>query len=451
MMAGPSLSGAARRMASRVPQVDAALERAPARCTRRRRLPPYHRRGRGHGGRNAGERASRRRPSRHRGGGARRRLGLRHVGPASRPGCGEAESVAQERPSARQEPAECPIPAGEPLPGARSRSPSITSTRDVVLAAGRVGGFDQLRTAPLRVARVPLHGVADARPRAPGRSDRRCTAAGRYRARRECAAISMKSGSSGACSSEPTSRKTSLRRGMAHGLGFGQFAGVFALADRRVVVRDLADLRRARIWYRRESPTCPITAEPFSSTATVSTQAMPSHSGLARACAEDFVIGHGDGFADALLGGAGLALQAGAHALHRDLGGLLAGRLPANAVHHQEDAAVGVDVAGVFVVPAHAAGVARPRALQIRLNHSTRFGNPRKRTPARPIRACAGTGASRLRSRFSPSTNSMLDGAVLAVDGGAEAAQVLQEEACRWPDRGAGGNARGRRRAASPA
>ena len=85
---------------------------------------------------------------------------------------------------------------------------------------------------------------------------------------------------------------------------------------------------------------------------------MPCHSGLARAGAQDFVVGDGDGFAHALLRGAGLALQAGAHAVHRDFGGLLARGLPADAIHHQEDAAVGVDVQGVFVVLAHAARIA---------------------------------------------------------------------------------------------
>ena len=110
-----------------------------------------------------------------------------------------------------------------------------------------------------------------------------------------------------------------------------------------------------------------MTAEPFSSTATVRTQAMPSHSGLACAARENLVVGHGDGFADALLGGAGLAFQAGAHAVDGDLRGLLAGVLAADAVHHQEDAALGVDVQRVFVIAAHAAGIARARAPEFRL------------------------------------------------------------------------------------
>ena len=167
----------------------------------------------------------------------------------------------------------------------------------------------------------------------------------------------------------------------------------------------------ARIWYSRESPTWPTTAEPFSSTARVSTHAMPSQSGLIGGGAKNFVVGQRNGFADALLGGAGLALQARAHAFHGDLRGLLAGGVTADAVDHQEDAAVGVDVPGVFVVPAHPAHVAGAGEFEAGLNHWRRCGNPGRRTPASPMRAWGGTGASTSRSRFSPSTNSMLEGA----------------------------------------
>ena len=93
---------------------------------------------------------------------------------------------------------------------------------------------------------------------------------------------------------------------------------------------------------------------------------MPSHSGLSCGGAQNLVVGDGDGFADALLGGAGLALQAGAHALDGDLRGLLAGGLPADAVDHQEDAALGVDVPRVLVVLAHPADVAGARAFEAR-------------------------------------------------------------------------------------
>src|ERR1039458_7885087 len=55
---------------------------------------------------------------------------------------------------------------------------------------------------------------------------------------------------------------------------------------------------------------------------------------------QDFVVRHGDGFADALLHGARLALQPRAHPPHGDLRRLLAGGLSADAVHHQENPAL---------------------------------------------------------------------------------------------------------------
>src|ERR1019366_6136339 len=114
---------------------------------------------------------------------------------------------------------------------------------------------------------------------------------------------------------------------VAHGLKLGQLAALFTLADGRMVVGDLAnraaaDLVEARIahvsYYRR----------------TVlqhgqrehARHAFPLWVGTRRA--QDFVVGHGDGFADALLGRARLPLQARAHALHGDLRGLFAGGLP---------------------------------------------------------------------------------------------------------------------------
>ncbi len=100
---------------------------------------------------------------------------------------------------------------------------------------------------------------------------------------------------------------------------------------------------------------------------------MPGPFGIFTGGAQNFVIGHGDGLADALLGGAGLALQARAQTGDGDFGGLLAGGLPANPIHHAEDAAVGVQVEGVFVIVANPPGVARARAPEPHFNHSACF------------------------------------------------------------------------------
>ena len=60
--------------------------------------------------------------------------------------------------------------------------------RDIVLAARRVGRADQLLDGRLRDSRHGAPPRAGSRPTPPGRSARRCTAAGRCRARKGCAA-----------------------------------------------------------------------------------------------------------------------------------------------------------------------------------------------------------------------------------------------------------------------
>ena len=96
----------------------------------------------------------------------------------------------------------------------------------------------------------------------------------------------------------------------------------------------------------------------------MSTQAIPDHSRIAPRQAQDLVIGDGNGFADALGRIPGLALQAIADHRERDVGGLLARRVPADAVDHQEDAALGIAMNAVLVVGPHPPGIAFRGALQ---------------------------------------------------------------------------------------
>src|ERR1035437_5379117 len=172
---------------------------------------------------------------------------------------------------------------------------------------------------------------------------------------------------------------------VAHGVRLAQLAIVFALAHRRMIVRDLADfaaphLVEPRIAYvahhrlailhddQREHARHPLEFR------------------VGSRRPQNFVVGHGDRLADALFHGAGLPLQARAPPLHGHLRRLLAGSLPADAVYHQEDAALRVDMERVLVVAPHAARVARPRAPDVGLIHSMCFGTPG--TP-RPPGRCA--------------------------------------------------------------
>jgi hypothetical protein len=66
--------------------------------------------------------------------------------------------------------------------------------------------------------------------------------------------------------------------------------------------------------------------------------------------AEDAIIGGGDGGFDALFGGSIGPSHGLADGLHGRLRGQLAGGLPTNAIHYQEQAAIGVHPKAVFVV-----------------------------------------------------------------------------------------------------
>ena len=129
--------------------------------------------------------------------------------------------------------------------GAVNCSPSTITTVTLSLPPARLALRSARATARLGIARMPLHRSRESPPTAPGRSARRCTAAARYRGSNGIRCTSMKSGSSGACSSEPTSRNTSLRRGWRMASASVSSPTILALAHRRMVVRDLADLAAA--------------------------------------------------------------------------------------------------------------------------------------------------------------------------------------------------------------
>src|ERR1017187_10218948 len=172
---------------------------------------------------------------------------------------------------------------------------------------------------------------------------------------------------------------------VAHGVRLAQLAIVFALAHRRMIVRDLADFAAPPL----VEPRIAHVAHPRRAILHEDQREHARHPLEFRVSSrrpQSFVVGHGDRLADALFHGAGLPLQARAHPLHGDLRPLPAGSLPADAVYHQEDAALRVDMERVLVVAPHASRVARPRAPDVGLIHSMCFGTPG--TP-RPRGRCA--------------------------------------------------------------
>src|SRR5258708_7014868 len=117
---------------------------------------------------------------------------------------------------------------------------------------------------------------------------------------------------------------------MAHGFLFAQLAAVLALADGGMIVRDLTNAAAANLVE-------PGIADVSHYGLTVLDDDGGQYTGhavpfrIAAGGTQDFVVCHGDGFAQALLGGAGLPLEARADPRYRDFRSLLAGGRAADA------------------------------------------------------------------------------------------------------------------------
>src|ERR1035437_7818463 len=200
---------------------------------------------------------------------------------------------------------------------------------DVVLASGAIGRRDQLPRGGLRVAGMALHGGANFRRRnlvAQAIAAQQQRAFGIERKALHFDEIGIvRSMLLAAHIAEDL-----IAARVAHGVRLAQFAVVLAFAHRRMIVRDLPNFAAAHLVEPR--------------IANVSHHRRPvfqygqgehaRHAGELRVSArraQNFVVGHGDGLAYALLDGAGQPLQARAHPLHGDFRRLLAGGLPADA------------------------------------------------------------------------------------------------------------------------
>ena len=157
----------------------------------------------------------------------------------------------------------------------------------------------------------------------------------------------------------------------------------------------------------------------------------------------NLVVGNRDRFSHAIRGRAGFPLQPRPQHRQRHVGGFAAGRLAADAVDEDEEAARDVDVEPILVDLALEArvGVARRRQRADRLHgdyscarpgarptrqpatsaasaaskretgpeeerHQSAFRKSRNTVSARPIRAVSGSGVSTPFSRFAPSCSS---------------------------------------------
>ena len=147
---------------------------------------------------------------------------------------------------------------------------------------------------------------------------------------------------------------------MAHRFGLGNLARVFALADRRVVVRQLPDAVRRQLVETA-------VADMPDGDLPIDHERQRQHAGHAVVgrrflrLPEDFVVGERDRLADALGRRAERTRQPGQDLGARDRGGDLAGGLPADAVDDREDPPIGIAQRQILVVGADAAGVAPER------------------------------------------------------------------------------------------
>ena len=186
---------------------------------------------------------------------------------------------------------------------------------NVVLASGAIGGGDQFVHRGLRIAGMALHGGADFRR---GHLVAEAIAAQEQRAFgiERNAGDFDEIGVVGRVLLAAHVAKDLIAARVAHGVRLAQFATVFALADRGMIVRDLADFAAAHLVETR-------IAHVSHHGRAVFQHGEGEHArhagefGVGARLAQNFVVGHGDGLADALLDGAGLALEARAHARAR--------------------------------------------------------------------------------------------------------------------------------------
>ena len=127
---------------------------------------------------------------------------------------------------------------------------------------------------------------------------------------------------------------------VVHRLELGELAGVFALADRRVIARDLVDAIRGELVQARVADVAHHGARVVDNNdgedARHPVPLRPQDGGTV-----DLVVRDRDCLAHAIDSGAGPAFESRPHRRERDVGGLSAGRLAADTVDDQEQSTRG--------------------------------------------------------------------------------------------------------------
>lgn len=136
---------------------------------------------------------------------------------------------------------------------------------------------------------------------------------------------------------------------MAHGGSFGEFAAIFAFSDGGVVVGDFADFAGAGEVEAGIADVADGNDVVFDD-GRAEDAGHPGPIGVGLGEAEDFVVGEGDGFAEALFGGAGLTGEAFTQDIDGGFGGVLPGGVATDTVDDGEDAVIGIGEVAVLVI-----------------------------------------------------------------------------------------------------
>jgi hypothetical protein len=140
-----------------------------------------------------------------------------------------------------------------------------------------------------------------------------------------------------------------IAAGMLHGLQFIEPAAILAISYGRVIVRDFANLAATQL----VQPGIPNMTDSHLTLFNDGDRQNTSHpfplvTRLGQA--KNFVVGHRDRFTNAIGKAAGLSFEPGSHPVQSYFRRLFAGCLTTNAIDHQKNASLDIEVKTIFVV-----------------------------------------------------------------------------------------------------
>jgi hypothetical protein len=143
---------------------------------------------------------------------------------------------------------------------------------------------------------------------------------------------------------------------VTHRLHFGQLAAIFAIANRRVVVRELGDAARRKLVE-------PAVADVADDERGIADHGERQHAGhalhvrLERRSFQDALVGEQNRVAHTIVGRRIVDAHPAPHGVGRETGRDVAGGMTADAVNHQHEPGLRIQLVAVFVLLARTAGM----------------------------------------------------------------------------------------------